>query len=48
MKTFLRMHNTKTGDYWHIDFPNTDEAFKKYWELTDNPPDFQFELVTEG
>jgi hypothetical protein len=47
MKTFIRLHNTKTGSWEDIDFPNMDAAFEKYWELTDDPPkDIEFELIT--
>lgn len=48
MKTYIETYDPKTGKRGQIDFQSADAAFKKYWELTDDPPDFDFELVTEG
>jgi hypothetical protein len=47
MKTYIQLYNPKTGDLERIYFPDTETAFKRYWELTDNPPeDIEFELIT--
>ena len=49
MRTYIQIHNKRTGSYEDREFPDIDSAFEEYWGLTDEPqdPDIEFELISE-